>query len=153
MCTYINCWTTASVFMNMGLNYCLFIKVLKFKTINFFLHFFPLPLVKQKASSPVVPNTSWQRQLLFQEGMETPLLLLLLQVMTRAQVLYQPGIINTSAYFQNIQSVWSVGLLLSHFRFIVAGGSGLPKVPPTKTEVSSNISISHTVVDSDGSDR
>uniref|UniRef100_A0A8C9EY02 Transmembrane protein 131 n=1 Tax=Pavo cristatus TaxID=9049 RepID=A0A8C9EY02_PAVCR len=32
------------------------------------------------------------------------------------------------------------------------GGSGLPKVPPAKTEVSSNISISHTVVDSDGSD-
>ncbi|OXB75135.1 UNVERIFIED_CONTAM: hypothetical protein H355_009709 [Colinus virginianus] len=32
------------------------------------------------------------------------------------------------------------------------GGSGLPKVPPTKTEVSSNVSVSHTVVDSDGSD-
>ncbi|XP_015706424.1 transmembrane protein 131 [Coturnix japonica] len=32
------------------------------------------------------------------------------------------------------------------------GGSGLPKVLPTKTEVSSNVSISHTVVDSDGSD-
>ncbi|NXD80538.1 TM131 protein, partial [Halcyon senegalensis] len=32
------------------------------------------------------------------------------------------------------------------------GGSGLPKVSPTKTDVSSNISISHTVVDSDGSD-
>lgn len=85
--------------------------------------------------------------------METPLLLLLLQVMTRAQVLYQPGIINTSAYFQNIRSGWSVGLLLPHFRFIVTGGSGLPKVPPTKTEVSRNINISHTVVDSDGSDR
>ncbi|CAM9644812.1 unnamed protein product [Bubo scandiacus] len=32
------------------------------------------------------------------------------------------------------------------------GGSGLPKVSPSKTDVSSNISISHTVVDSDGSD-
>ncbi|NXV76503.1 TM131 protein, partial [Atlantisia rogersi] len=32
------------------------------------------------------------------------------------------------------------------------GGSGLPKVSPSKTDVSSNISISHTVADSDGSD-
>uniref|UniRef100_A0A8C4V3N9 Transmembrane protein 131 n=1 Tax=Falco tinnunculus TaxID=100819 RepID=A0A8C4V3N9_FALTI len=32
------------------------------------------------------------------------------------------------------------------------GGGGLPKVSPSKTDVSSNISISHTVVDSDGSD-
>uniref|UniRef100_A0A8B9C7F7 Transmembrane protein 131 n=1 Tax=Anser brachyrhynchus TaxID=132585 RepID=A0A8B9C7F7_9AVES len=32
------------------------------------------------------------------------------------------------------------------------GGSGLPKVSPSKTDVSSNISISHAVVDSDGSD-
>ncbi|XP_030090069.2 transmembrane protein 131 [Serinus canaria] len=32
------------------------------------------------------------------------------------------------------------------------GGSGLPKVSPSKADVSSNISISHTVVDSDGSD-
>ncbi|XP_067150444.1 LOW QUALITY PROTEIN: transmembrane protein 131 [Apteryx mantelli] len=32
------------------------------------------------------------------------------------------------------------------------GGSGLAKVSPTKTDVSSNISISYTVVDSDGSD-
>ncbi|NWI99611.1 TM131 protein, partial [Crypturellus undulatus] len=32
------------------------------------------------------------------------------------------------------------------------GGSGLAKISPTKTDVSSNISISHTVVDSDGSD-
>ncbi|NXW05503.1 TM131 protein, partial [Fregetta grallaria] len=32
------------------------------------------------------------------------------------------------------------------------GGSGLPKVSPSKMDVSSNISISHTVVDSDGSD-
>ncbi|NWS56362.1 TM131 protein, partial [Chunga burmeisteri] len=32
------------------------------------------------------------------------------------------------------------------------GGSGLPKVSPSKTDVSSNIGISHTVVDSDGSD-
>ncbi|NXT26691.1 TM131 protein, partial [Syrrhaptes paradoxus] len=32
------------------------------------------------------------------------------------------------------------------------GGSGLPKVSPSKTDVSTNISISHTVVDSDGSD-
>ncbi|XP_075283229.1 transmembrane protein 131 [Opisthocomus hoazin] len=32
------------------------------------------------------------------------------------------------------------------------GGSGLPKVSPSKTDVSSNTNISHTVVDSDGSD-
>nr|XP_009487922.1 PREDICTED: transmembrane protein 131-like [Pelecanus crispus] len=32
------------------------------------------------------------------------------------------------------------------------GGSGLPKVSPSKMDVSSNTSISHTVVDSDGSD-
>ncbi|XP_069626109.1 transmembrane protein 131 isoform X1 [Haliaeetus albicilla] len=32
------------------------------------------------------------------------------------------------------------------------GGSGLPKVSPSKMDVSSNVSISHTVVDSDGSD-
>uniref|UniRef100_A0A8B9F478 Transmembrane protein 131 n=1 Tax=Amazona collaria TaxID=241587 RepID=A0A8B9F478_9PSIT len=32
------------------------------------------------------------------------------------------------------------------------GGSGLPKVSLSKTDVSSNISISHTVIDSDGSD-
>ncbi|NXJ97325.1 TM131 protein, partial [Corythaixoides concolor] len=32
------------------------------------------------------------------------------------------------------------------------GGSGLPKVSPGKTDVSSNISVPHTVVDSDGSD-
>ncbi|XP_064931617.1 transmembrane protein 131 [Columba livia] len=32
------------------------------------------------------------------------------------------------------------------------GGSSLPKVSPSKTDVSSNINISHTVVDSDGSD-
>ncbi|NWR31468.1 TM131 protein, partial [Tachuris rubrigastra] len=32
------------------------------------------------------------------------------------------------------------------------GGSGLPKAPPSKMDVSSNINISHTVVDSDGSD-
>ncbi|NXT73757.1 TM131 protein, partial [Zapornia atra] len=32
------------------------------------------------------------------------------------------------------------------------GGSGLPKVSPSKADVSSSISISHTVVDSDGSD-
>ncbi|NWQ69965.1 TM131 protein, partial [Neopipo cinnamomea] len=32
------------------------------------------------------------------------------------------------------------------------GGSGLPKASPSKMDVSSNISISHTVVDSDGSD-
>lgn len=46
-----------------------------------------------------------------------------------------------------------VGLLFAQFRYIVAGGSGLPKVSPSKTDVSSNISISHAVVDSDGSDR
>ncbi|NWU77316.1 TM131 protein, partial [Onychorhynchus coronatus] len=32
------------------------------------------------------------------------------------------------------------------------GGSGLPKASPSKVDVSSNINISHTVVDSDGSD-
>ncbi|NXO04663.1 TM131 protein, partial [Rhinopomastus cyanomelas] len=32
------------------------------------------------------------------------------------------------------------------------GGSGLPKVSPSKVDVTSNISISHPVVDSDGSD-
>ncbi|NXP14183.1 TM131 protein, partial [Thinocorus orbignyianus] len=32
------------------------------------------------------------------------------------------------------------------------GGSSLPKVSPSKTDVASNISISHAVVDSDGSD-
>lgn len=39
------------------------------------------------------------------------------------------------------------------YTYILAGGSGLPKVSPSKMDVSSNVSISHTVVDSDGSDR
>lgn len=44
-------------------------------------------------------------------------------------------------------------ILLIFYIHILAGGSGLPKVSPSKTDVSSNISISHAVVDSDGSDR
>lgn len=154
MCTNINCWTTASVFMNTGLNYCLFIKVLKSKTTNFFSPLFSSPLSETKSKQPSGTKHKLAKAASLPGRNGNPTF-----AAVAAGYDKSPGTVPAwHNKYLCIFPEYSLCLVswftsVSHFRFIVAGGSGLPKVPPTKTEVSSNISVSHTVVDSDGSDR
>lgn len=156
MCNYMNCWAVTNIFLNVSLNYWFFNRTAEVQNLTLFLPSFFWVLSHFSETKPKQPNGTKHKlakaaSLPGRNGNPT-------FAAVAAGYDKSPGT-RTSLAFLIIPNIswifcYFAGVYFTHFYIhILAGGSGLPKVSPSKTDVSSNISISHTVVDSDGSDR